>query len=571
MALMPVVGNDGASGDVDASKDEKAAQSSSLGPLIKRKASRTLHFAQHALELQPEWQRRVNRLANAIIRGAGAGFCLRGGINFLAFVFALVARRRKAQQARRGNLRRQVQDTLRYTSFLGVFAGLYVSVDEGIAAIFGNRRTSGWRAAVAGAVAGPAILLTGPKARHTSLALYVLVRGITLLIRCGNKPSSPPLLKRLLAPTRWQHGDTALMCLSTSQIGYSWLMEPSTLPSAYLNFLNRHGGAEVYKYRAVQELAERNAAGKPPTRLQALQGSQHAHFRERIPCGFLHAGSSCSGQSMPFWWRSFLRSLPVYIPVYAIPAILVHRQKLLGPEAPGIWVKAAVAAARSSLFLSLYCTLAWRGACIGHQLTGNSTGLILASSCWTGGLATLVEKKSRRMELAFYCLSRAIESCALCLQQWGWINADSLPQRFDVLLFSTATAAILHCYSDANGRHRDVFRSKYLGVFDFIFGNTDFSEGRIKHIPSTGDLLAGALPPSGLRAASDIRGALQAGLTSDLYDRQISTTRSDASGSDEEDTWRSPSKLSRFTSLALQGAPSAGPRLRYTLDADQGP
>jgi hypothetical protein len=88
MALMPVVGDDGASGDVDASKDEKAAQSSSLGPLIKRKASRTLHFAQHALELQPEWQRRVNRLANAIIRGAGAGFCLRGGINFVrSFTF----------------------------------------------------------------------------------------------------------------------------------------------------------------------------------------------------------------------------------------------------------------------------------------------------------------------------------------------------------------------------------------------------------------------------------------------------------------------------------------------------
>lgn len=42
------------------------------------------------------------------------------------------------------------------------------------------------------------------------------------------------------------------MCLSTSQIGYSWLMHPNTLPPAYINFLNRHGGAEVCKYRAVQ-------------------------------------------------------------------------------------------------------------------------------------------------------------------------------------------------------------------------------------------------------------------------------------------------------------------------------
>ena len=51
-----------------------------------------------------------------------------------------------------------------------------------------------------------------------------------------------------------------------------------------------------------------------------------------------------------------------YIPVYLLPALLVHRQKLLtGPGASEIWGKAAAAAARSSLFLSLYCTLAWRG------------------------------------------------------------------------------------------------------------------------------------------------------------------------------------------------------------------
>lgn len=55
-------------------------------------------------------------------------------------MFALVARRRKVQQARRGSLSAQLRDTLRYTSFLGAFAGIYVSVEEGIAALFGNRR-----------------------------------------------------------------------------------------------------------------------------------------------------------------------------------------------------------------------------------------------------------------------------------------------------------------------------------------------------------------------------------------------------------------------------------------------
>jgi len=45
-------------------------------------------------------------------------------------------------------------------------------------------------------------------------------------------------------------------------------------------------------------------------------------------------------------------------------------------------------------------------------------------------------------------------------QEWGWVRRKSLPRRIDVVLFSAATAAILHCYSDAHGVHRDVFRSK---------------------------------------------------------------------------------------------------------------
>ncbi len=143
-----------------------------------------------------------------------------------------------------------------------------------------------------------------------------------------------------------------------------------------------------------------------------------------------------------------------------------------------------------------------------------TTGAIVAGSVWAGGLATLVEKKSRRMELAYYCMSRALESfarcapprlplhaqpafvytaCLLraslhapspapslapgprlrrCTAEWGWVRRKQLPARLDVLLFSAAIAAITHCYSGGSGRHRDVFRSKYLNVLDFVFGNT---------------------------------------------------------------------------------------------------
>ena len=113
-----------------------------------------------------------------------------------------------------------------------------------------------------------------------------------------------------------------------------------------------------------------------------------------------------------------------------------------------------------------------------------ASGALLALTSWTGGLATLAEKKSRRMELAHYCLARAIESFALCLSSWGYVRGNLVPKRIDVIIFSAATAAIMHCYSDSRGCHRDVFKSKYLNVLDFVFGNTGGSFACLQVVPA---------------------------------------------------------------------------------------
>lgn len=61
-------------------------------------------------------------------------------------------------------------------------------------------------------------------------------------------------------------------------------------------------------------------------------------------------------------------------------------------------------------FSATHCAFA--GICTAHRSAATTTGAIVAGSVWVGGLATLVEKKSRRMELAYYCMSRALESFA---------------------------------------------------------------------------------------------------------------------------------------------------------------
>ena len=49
-----------------------------------------------------------------------------------------------------------------------------------------------------------------------------------------------------------------------------------------------------------------------------------------------------------------------------------------------IWGKILKGTLRSSAFLGLYCTLCWRGACVGFQATKSASPPVIAASAWTG-------------------------------------------------------------------------------------------------------------------------------------------------------------------------------------------
>ncbi len=448
-----------------------------------------------------EWSRIQERVYHAVSRGAIMGATMRGGFHVLSYTLRLLSTsRRKVDTKMVGNVVKKIsKDTMSYGLFLGSFSGSFVLLDETIAYLFGREATKSWRALVSGFLSGPCLVLAGSETRHTSLALYMFLKGLTFLIRCGNVPLVKgknednlqvyrrAWVRRLLSPTRYAHGDVALMCLATAQLGYSWIILPSTLPGAYIKFWNKHGGKSKYVMDSIRDMCRETSLGRPT---------------RQLPCDVVHPQTSCSSHSVSFFPEALARAIPVYIPVYIIPALLIHRQTLLsGHESKEIWLKIAKSSLRSSLFLSLYCTLAWRSVCLAFQTTRSVTGQIVASSCWVAGIALFVEKKSRRMELSTYAFSRAIESFALSLVEWGILprSSSNKQPRIDVLLFSMASAAICHCYSDHCGQRRDVFAGKYLNFFDFIFGNTGFSNaGRIRHVPTNSDLVLMADKATGL-------------------------------------------------------------------------
>ncbi|KAK8941967.1 hypothetical protein KSP40_PGU015981 [Platanthera guangdongensis] len=355
--------------------------------------------------------------------------------------------------------------TLRYGMFLGTFAGTFVSVDEWIAKIGATEGTAGWRAFLAGAVAGPSMLLTGLEAQHTSLAIYILIRATVLASRCGIKSKR---FGHFCKPLTWSHGDIFLMCLSSSQILSAYILKPESLPSSYKAFLIKHGGKATTILQGIREVATSTSV----TNLDVIE----KHYKSmgvdlkldpsmKIPCTIVHGDQSCTRHVLSFLIQEYGRALPVYLPVYLIPALIVHRQGLL-KRPYTILAKTLFGTAKSSLFLSVYCASAWAWTCILFRTFDRCNIPLVAAGTFLTGTALALEKKSRRIEISLYCVGRAIESFFTCVSDAGYLPHASRLKRADVIVFSLATAIIMHCYA----RERDVFRSKYLNVLDWVFG-----------------------------------------------------------------------------------------------------
>ncbi|TKY72930.1 Transmembrane protein 135 [Spatholobus suberectus] len=411
---------------------------------------------------------KLRRILIASAKGFSIGAGIKGGLA----LFAILARLTRKKPSRKGiavtngeAIVAALKETLRYGLFLGTFAGTFVSADEVIGALAGHRRTARWRALVAGAVAGSSMLLTGLEDQHTSLAIYILMRAAVLASRCGIKSKR---FGKYCKPLTWKHGDIFLMCLSSSQILSAYILKQDSLPASYKSFLNKHGGKDPVILQGVKDIA----SGKPFTNLGAIEKYYKTMVVDvklkpdmKVPCSIVHGNQSCSGHVLSFLLQAYKRALPVYLPVYLIPALIVHRKGLL-KRPYTILAKGLFGTARSSLFLSVYCASAWMWTCFLFRIFKRCNIPMVAMGTFPTGLALAIEKKSRRIEISLYCLARAIESFFTCVADAGYLPQSRKIKRADVVVFSLSTAIIMHCYAE----EREVFRSKYLNVLDWVFG-----------------------------------------------------------------------------------------------------
>ena len=93
--------------------------------------------------------------------------------------------------------------------------------------------------------------------------------------------------------------------------------------------------------------------------------------------------------------------MKLYAPLHLVLVLASSKRSLL---------RYGRALGQSTLFLALYCALAWRSACLFYQSSPGVTSTKLMLPTLAVGLSTLAERGSRQSELALYVLSYAVDS-----------------------------------------------------------------------------------------------------------------------------------------------------------------
>ena len=406
----------------------------------------------------------------AFLRGAAVGGFVKGGLGLLG----LLAKMRKGNAGGRlHGAGAEVTSALRYALFLGCFSSGFRLVEGALAAtVKGSER---WRAAVAGCVVAPTFLIA-ESAPSPGLALYVALRAALLALRSAKRKNAA-FTSRLGAAV-FEHGPVLSMCASASVLLHGWLLEPASLDKTYVRFLDRHGG----KGRAViNALSEITMVGRAATTLPAVRAWYARHQPHACaslepvteacnhPCDLVHPGQGHLLHALRFAVLGVPAAIPVYVPVYAVSTALVQRGNLLR-QPLRMLTRSTIGVLRSSAFLSSYCAIAWLSCCTVHNASscvhGRKTPMSRATvmlCSLPAGLATLIEKPSRRTELALFCTSHALQSAARCALMWNWVRPVRRP---DIALLMLSSSYIMHTYRQEPA----TFRSSFRNVFDWIFG-----------------------------------------------------------------------------------------------------
>ncbi|KIW13866.1 hypothetical protein PV08_06646 [Exophiala spinifera] len=297
-----------------------------------------------------------------------------------------------------------------------------------------------------------------------SRALDIAV--ITAWTRTRSRPWHPEHRHPRLASTVRKLMDPAVFATSAAVIMWSWFYSPERLPREYNRWISRAAAIDPRIIQALR-LARRgefvyghqDTGRAPPLLLQSL--CRELGLPEiwgdpartvPVPCELYHCGTgaSCERHAVSRFWRSWKFAMGVYVPLQLLARF--HHPTLSAA------LKAVKAAARSSSFLAAFVALFYYAVCLARTRLGPKvfsyrtispqmwdSGLCILAGCLACGWSILLEKPSRRQEIAFFVAPRALATVLPRVY-------DKKYQRREQAVFATSVAVVLTALKTGNGR-----------------------------------------------------------------------------------------------------------------------
>ncbi|EEF51637.1 uncharacterized protein LOC8289682 [Ricinus communis] len=304
-----------------------------------------------------------------------------------------------------------------------------------------RRKETPFNAFLAGSVAGLSVLALDDSNRRRTLALYLLAR----VAQCAYN-SAKSKNKFHLWGSHWRHGDALLFAFACAQVMYSFVMRPESLPKAYHDFIQKTGPVAQPVYKAVRD----SCRGAPVdvASLSAylcsrrkLNSVKLEKFPSIIPCSVIHPDTdSCLTHNANAASATFRKTFPLYFSLTFVPYVVLHLQRFMESPAHTCWL-AVRDAVRSTTFLSAFVGIFQGVICLHRKVATVDHKLVYWIAGGISALSVLLEKKSRRAELALYVLPRAGDSL--------WyisVNRHLLPniKNAEVALFCMCIGGIMY-------------------------------------------------------------------------------------------------------------------------------
>eukprot|EP01113_Clastostelium_recurvatum_P031449 TRINITY_DN3927_c0_g1_i2.p1 TRINITY_DN3927_c0_g1~~TRINITY_DN3927_c0_g1_i2.p1 ORF type:complete len:206 (-),score=24.22 TRINITY_DN3927_c0_g1_i2:118-693(-) len=184
---------------------------------------------------------------------------------------------------------------------------------------------------------------------------------------------------------------------------------------------------------------------------------QHQAF---VPCSKLHPFiHSCSMLMADQWLVTFKQGLKMYAPLFIIPAVLLRRRHikyLVTRTLPEI--------IRSSAFLGTFASSYARFYCLFRNALKKDLPIGSVIAGFLAGLASIfIERKSRRSELALYCLNQSIEVVWRMMEARGLVRSRN---NGEVFIFMLASSIMFYFFQN----EPSAVRSNMHGVYKFLLG-----------------------------------------------------------------------------------------------------